>query len=672
MEKRKAPPVYPGPPETDLYLFNTGEAQRAYLCFGCHYFAGPDAWRFLVWAPNAKAVHVVGDFNGWDKTATPMAPVQGGFWYAWVPGLKNGDIYKYAITGPDGTVRLKADPFAFHSETGPATGSRVWSLEGYTWGDGDFLRRRRETDPARAPLSIYEVHIGSWKIPEGALFPNYRQVADELAEYCRDMGYTHVELLPVSEYPYEGSWGYQVTGYYAPTSRYGTPQDFMYFVDRLHQAGIGVILDWVPAHFPKDAHGLIQFDGTPQFECKEPRMANHPEWGTLIFDYASPQVQSFLISSAMLFYDLYHIDGIRVDAVSSMLYLDYGRKPGEYTPNKDGGNINLDAVAFLQKLNSVLLTNHVGCVTIAEESTAFPLVTYPPSVGGLGFRFKWDMGFMHDTIEYFSMDPYFRRDNHEKITFSMFYAFSEHFILAYSHDEVVHGKCSMLEKMYGLYHDKFASLRALYGYQFGHPGKKLMFMGSEFAQVIEWNYKQSLDWVLLDYPIHDGMRAWVRELNRLYRENPALYAIEDSWDGFTWLNVDDRDRSSVAFLRMDGKGNYIVCACNFTPSTWESFTIALPGQGKLLRLLSSDEARFGGNALACTARPRVYSRPFRDMPCSAQLFLPPLSVQFYRYTPSPPRQRKTDGKPACARAKGSAQEAGNAAPVKGKAVKKES
>lgn len=642
MEDTMQLPKRPPPPDADLYLFNTGEAQQAYREFGCHYIPEAGAWRFLAWAPNARAVSVVGDFNRWDVRQTPMSPLPGGFWFAWVSGLQDGDIYKLAVTQANGQLCLKADPFAFHSETGPATGSKVWRLEGYAWNDTAFLEQRRKTDPTTSPMSIYEVHFGSWLIPDGASFPNYRQTADALAEYCREMGYTHVELLPVTEYPFEGSWGYQVTGYYAPTSRYGTPQDFMYFVDRLHQAGIGVILDWVPAHFPKDAHGLAKFDGTPLFECREARMAEHPEWGTLIFNYASPQVQSFLISSAMLFFDLYHIDGIRVDAVSSILYLDYGRKHGDFTPNREGGNINLDAVAFLRKLNSVILTKHAGCVTIAEESSAFPLVTYPPGVGGLGFSFKWDMGFMHDTLDYFSMDPYFRRDNHDKLTFSMHYAFSEQFILAFSHDEVVHGKRSMLNKMFGSYEGKFAALRALYGYQFAHPGKKLMFMGSEFGQFIEWNYKQSLDWLLLEYPIHDSLRTWIRELNRLYRRMPALYAIDKSWDGFRWLNVDDRNRSSIAFLRTDDKRSELVCVCNFTPRNWESFTIGLPAAGHLQLLLSSDEARFGGTeglrACSSTAKPL----PFRDLDWSIQIPLPAMSVLFYRYIRGPKSSPKKE------------------------------
>ena len=434
--------------KSELQEFHTGAAAHAYRTFGCYALPGTTEHRFAVWAPHAQHVALVGDFNNWDAGATPMDRLPDGTWVQTVDGLHDGALYKYAITGADGQTVLKADPFAAHCETGPATASKVWSLEGYVWHDRSYLRRRAERDVYRAPMSIYEVHLGSWRRPETGL-PWYRSVADELADYCREMHYTHVELLPVTEYPYDGSWGYQVTGYYAPTSRYGTPQDFMYFVDKLHRAGIGVIMDWVPAHFPKDAHGLARFDGTRLYECKEARMAEHPEWGTLIFDYAMPEVQSFLISSAMLFFDRYHIDGIRVDAVSSMLYLNYARRDGEWTPNRDGGNINLGAVAFLQKLNTTLLTAWPGCMTIAEESSAYPGVTKPPYDGGLGFSFKWDMGFMHDTLDYLELDPYFRKYHHDKLTFSMMYAFSENFILAFSHDEVVHGKKSMLDKMYG-------------------------------------------------------------------------------------------------------------------------------------------------------------------------------------------------------------------------------
>ena len=475
-------------PQDDIYLFNTGEAQQAWKSFGCVYIPALQMYRFLVWAPNARSVSVVGDFNGWSWDADYMEKVEGGVWVCFMGTPWHGACYKFCVEGADGRRILKSDPFAAWSQHGAeGNASLVWNREKEPWTDGGYMAARAGRDFLHSPMSIYEVHLGSWQNLSGEQAP-YRELADRLSDYCNEMGYTHIELMPLTEFPYDGSWGYQVTGYYAPTSRYGAPEDFQYMVDRFHRAGLGVIMDWVPAHFPKDENGLALFDGTPQFECKERRMAEHPEWGTLIFDYASDQVQSFLVSSACKFFEEFHIDGIRVDAVSSMLYLNYARREGEYTPNKNGGNINLGAVDFLRKLNSTVLTRFAGAITVAEESTAFPLITAPPDVGGLGFCFKWDMGFMHDTLDYMKLDPVFRSYNHDKLTFSMMYAFSENYVLAYSHDEVVHGKCSMLNKMSGLYGQKFDSLRALYGYQFAHPGKKLTFMGSEFGQFIEWNW----------------------------------------------------------------------------------------------------------------------------------------------------------------------------------------
>ncbi|MEG2008404.1 MAG: 1,4-alpha-glucan branching protein GlgB [Oscillospiraceae bacterium] len=617
----------------DVWLFGTGEARRAYLTLGCRYIPEAGAHRFAVWAPSAASVSVVGDWNGWDGDADPMLPSESGIWSALVKGLGDGMIYKYRILAADGTETLKADPYAFHSETGPATGSKIWNLDGYSWSDGDFIAARAGKDPQHSPMSVYELHLGSWRKAEGEVFPNYRRAADELAVYCRDMGYTHVELMPVTEYPFEGSWGYQVTGFFAPTSRYGTPQDFMYFVDRLHGAGIGVIVDWVPAHFPRDAHGLRRFDGSCLYECSEQRMAEHPQWGTMIFDYGKPQVQSFLVSSAVFFFDVYHVDGLRADAVSSMLYLDYGRENGEWTPNRDGGNINLGAVELLRKLNRAVLTEYPGTVTVAEESTSFPLVSAPPEVGGLGFSFKWDMGFMHDMLDYMALDPYFRSKNHSKLTFSMMYAFSENFILAFSHDEVVHGKKSMLDKMWGEYDDKFAALRTLWGYMFAHPGKKLMFMGSEFAQFIEWDYQKQLDWCLLAYPKHEGMRLYVRELNRLYRRYPALWELDTSWDGFLWLNVDDADRSSVAFLRRGRDGSGIVCVCNFTPVRYDDFVIGLPGPGLLRELLCSDDEVYGGLGSRLKKSAKALAQPFVNLPYRAKITLPPMSAVWFRFTP---------------------------------------
>ena len=626
-------------PRDDVYLFNTGEARKAWLCFGCRYIPELEEHRFVVWAPNAKSVTLVGDFNDWAWDATPMEKLEGGIWAVFVPGLRSGQHYKYCVEGADGRRVLKADPFASFSQHGMETASLVWTEHEFPWTDGDYLQRRRGRNFMTSPMNIYEVHPVSWKIPEGGL--GYHWLADELTAYCADMGYTHVELMPVTEYPYDGSWGYQVTGYYAPTSRYGNPDDFKYFVDKLHSAGIGVIMDWVPAHFPKDEHGLIQFDGTPLYECKEKRMAEHPEWGTLIFDYASSQVQSFLVSSACKFFDVFHIDGIRVDAVSSMLYLNYGRKEGEFTPNEKGGNINLHALDFLRKLNSAILTEFPGAVTVAEESTAFPLITAPPDVGGVGFCLKWDMGFMHDTIDYMQLDPYFRSFNHNKLTFSMMYAFSENYVLAYSHDEVVHGKRSMINKMSGDYEQKFASLRTLYGYQFAHPGKKLTFMGSEFGQFIEWNWKQELDWLLLDYPKHEELRQYSRALNRLYTEYPALYAVDRSWDGFKWLNVDDSGRSSVAFLRSaPEQDSYLVCVCNFTPVRYDGFVIGLPQAGTLYEVLNSDDTRFGGTGVLNHKLIHAHKEGFLDMQYSAELTLPAMSALFFRYRPRKSKAKK--------------------------------
>ena len=634
-------------PRDDIYLFNTGNATKAWLCFGCTYVQELNAYRFIVWAPNARRVSLVGEFNDWNPDAAPMERLEGGVWAIFMEGLHDCLCYKYCIDGADGRRVLKSDPFAAFSQNGVQTASLTWSDHHFPWGDGAYLQKRSSRNFMSNPMSIYEVHMGSWKNLPGGI--SYHTMADALSEYCRDMGYTHVELMPVTEYPYDGSWGYQVTGYYAPTSRYGNPDDFMYFVDKMHSVGVGVIMDWVPAHFPKDEHGLANFDGSPLFECKERRMAEHPEWGTLIFDYASNQVQSFLVSSACKFFEVFHIDGIRVDAVSSMLYLNYGRREGEFTPNEQGGNTNLHALNFLRKMNAAVLTNYPGAVTIAEESTAFPLITAPPDVGGVGFCLKWDMGFMHDTIDYMSLDPYFRSFNHNKLTFSMMYAFSENYVLAYSHDEVVHGKCSMINKMSGDYEQKFASLRVLYGYQFGHPGKKLTFMGSEFGQFIEWNWERELDWLLLDYPRHQELQSYMRELNKLYRENPAMYVIDRSWDGFQWLNVDDSGRSSVAFLRSaPEEDSYIVCVCNFTPVSYKDFVIGLPKAGTLKLILDSNDVKFGGRGGEYPSLLHAHKGGFWGWEYSATFDLPAMTAQFFRYKPrkAPSTEKKETRKTA--------------------------
>lgn len=634
-------------PKDDIYLFNTGNARKAWLCFGCRYFAEIHAYRFLVWAPNAKSVFLTGDFNAWDDTA--MERVEGGVWATFVENAEVGHHYKYRIVCANGETHMKADPFAAWSENRAETASIVWDGGQYKWQDRHYMKQRESRNFMQEPMSIYELHLGSWRNPAFGI--SYRTVADELSVYCKEMGYTHIELMPITEYPYDGSWGYQVTGYYAPTSRYGTPDDFRYFVDTMHRAGVGVIMDWVPAHFPRDEHGLRMFDGTPLYECKEQRMAEHPEWGTLIFDYGSDQVQSFLISSACLFFEEYHIDGIRVDAVSSMLYLNYGRRDGEYTPNREGGYINLDALAFLRKMNSAVLSNYPGAVTIAEESTAYPLITAPPDDGGVGFCLKWDMGFMHDTLDYMALDPYFRAWNHNKLTFSMMYAFSENYVLAYSHDEVVHGKCSMVNKMSGDYEQKFASLRTLYAYQFSHPGKKLTFMGSEFGQFIEWNWKQPLDWLLLDYPHHRELQAYMKELNRLYREYPALYLQDRSWDGFRWLNVNDSERSSIAYMRIPGDhSKCIVCVFNFTPVRYDGFVFGLPQPGTLKEILNSDHNCYGGSGILNDSLIKSSKEPFFEHPYSAAVTLPPLSALFFEFRPSQRHTKKSKTETAASKA----------------------
>lgn len=622
----------------DVYLFNTGEAQKAYLTFGCHYIKELDMHRFIVWAPNARNVSVVGDYNNWDEYKTPMEKREGGIWVAFVKGLKNGDVYKYLITGYDGSKIYKADPFAFHSEVRPKTASKVWDINnGFCWNDQKFLEKRQKSNTLKQPVSIYELHLGSWRVkPDGGLY-NYREIADMLVPYVKEMGFTHVELMPITEHPFDGSWGYQVTGYYCVTSRFGTPDDFMYFMNKLHENGVGVILDWVPAHFPRDEHGLRRFDGTALFEHENPMQGEMPQWGTMLFNYGRPEVVSFLISSAMFFMDKYHIDGLRIDAVSSMLYLNFCKEDGQYVPNKDGGNLNYEAIEMLKKLNSVILTCYSGAMMIAEESSAYPLVTKPPFDGGLGFSYKWDMGFMNDMLEYMELDHVYKKGSHNKLTFSMHYAYSENYILAFSHDEVVHGKHSMVDKMFGDYWQKFASLRAFYGYVFSHPGKKLFFMGDEFGQFIEWNYHIELDWFLLEYESHKKMQSWFKALNKFYTTHRSFYEIDDGWDGFKWLNVDDKDNSVVAFMRTSGKnrlGNVekIVAVTNFTPVVREHYKVAMPETGTLKELLNSDDKRFMGSGVKNKGEIPVLNHEFWGLPCSAEITVPPLATVYFKFT----------------------------------------
>lgn len=628
-----------------LYLFHQGSNYKVYEFLGAHPYEenGIKGFVFRVWAPNAASVSVVGDFNKWDAACNPMTRIENsGVWECTLQGPEQYNIYKYSIRTSDGRTLMKADPYAFHAQTSPETASKLYDIQGYIWGDDGWYRQKQSRNPYRSPMNIYELHLGSWRRYEDGNFYDYRKLADELAPYLIEMGYNYVELMPLMEFPYDGSWGYQVTGYYAPTSRYGTPQDFMYLVDTLHQAGIGVIMDWVPAHFPKDAHGLYEFDGQPLYEYRDVHKREHAHWGTRIFDYGRNEVRSFLISNAMFWVERYHIDGLRVDAVASMLYLDYGREDWEWLPNLNGGRENLEAVSFLQMLNTAVLTEHPDTLMIAEESTAWPLVTKPASVGGLGFNFKWNMGWMNDMIAYTSLDPIFRSYNHDKLTFSLFYAFSENFILPISHDEVVHGKCSLINKMPGNYGGKFAGMRAFLAYMMAHPGKKLLFMGCEFAQFIEWNYKQQLDWLLLDYEAHRQMQGFVKELNHFYLATPAFWQVEDSWDGFGWLAHDDHTQNIIVFNRIDERGESVVVICNFAPVTRENYRVGVPEATSYDEILNTDEIRFGGSGVVNKGAIRVKNVPDHEMKQSIVLTVPPLAVVYLRGRPKKQRTAKVE------------------------------
>ena len=614
-----------------VYLFKQGRNCRAYEFFGSHIVG--DKVVFRVWAPKAVSVSVVGEFNGWNEEAHPMNKIADGIWEITAEGVRQYDSYKYSVLGEDGVRRMKADPYAFHAETRPANASKVYNLDGFIWTDESYFQGVYKKDIYSSPVNVYELHAGSWKTyPDGEPL-SYRALADELVPYLKEMSYTHVELLPVLEHPFDGSWGYQVTGYFAVTSRYGTPHDFMYFVNKLHNAGIGVILDWVPAHFPKDAHGLYEFDGTCCYEYSDPLKREHADWGTRIFDFGKNEVISFLTSSACFFFDKYHIDGLRVDAVASMLYLDYGRRDGGWRPNIYGGRENLEAVAFIRYLNETVFREYNHALMIAEESTAWPLVTKPVSVDGLGFNFKWNMGWMNDILRYSELDGLSRKYNHDLITFSMFYAFSENFVLPISHDEVVHGKKSLLDKMPGTYEEKFGGLKAFLGYMYSHPGKKLLFMGQEFGQFIEWDEKKQLDWFLLDYDAHKSLHAFVKKLNRVYKDTPALWEIDYSWDGFTWLVSDDNQNSVAAFERKDSNGDRIIAICNFTPVTRESYRIGVERKGSLTYILDSESTEFGGTEEI--SKKRIYTEkvPMHGKEHSFPVTLPGLSCIYLRYKP---------------------------------------
>lgn len=611
--------------EMPVYLFHQGTNAHAWELLGAHRQLNGKT-NFCTWAPHAAAISVVGDFNGWDAAANPMTRLnEQGLWGATVELTHDYDCYKYQITTANGRTLYKADPFAFHTQTPPENASKIYRLAGYRWHDAEWMTERAAQDARSLPVNIYELHIGSWRRNADGNYYSYLQLAEELPTYLTEMGYTHVELLPPTEHPYDGSWGYQVTGYYAPSSRYGTPHDFMALVDALHEAGIGVIMDWVPAHFPKDEFGLYEYDGACCYEYSDPTKWEHKDWGTRVFDFGRTEVQSFLTSSANFWAHTYHIDGIRVDAVASMLYLDYGRQEGEWRPNINGGRENLEAVAFLRKLNSAVLSEHPGFLMIAEESTAWPLVTRPPEIGGLGFNFKWNMGWMNDTLFYTSLDPYFRSYNHDKLTFSMMYAFSENFVLPISHDEVVHGKGSLLNKMPGDYNQKFAGLRTFMGYMMTHPGKKLLFMGCEFGQFIEWDYHKQLDWMLLDYESHRKTKDYIRALNHYYLAHPALWQVEDNWDGFRWLNADDNTRSVITYYRADEKGKKSLVLCNFAASRWEDYRMGVPEAGTYRVALCSEEEQYGGAGFDRETLYRSEEQPLGQWAHSITLDVPPLS-----------------------------------------------
>ena len=595
MKKKSAAPAA----EKRSELFYSGRDCRAFDYMGAHPFVqdGEQGYLFRVYAPEAEKVSVMGEFNDWNRDADYMTRDEQGIWEKFIPNIPEYAAYKYSVWAKSGDVFDKSDPYGFHFETRPGNATKAYDLDGYEWGDASWLDWRKKHLPYSNPVNIYECHLGSWKMHEDGNFYSYRQLADELVPYVKEMGYTHIEFMPLTEYPFDGSWGYQVIGYFAATSRYGTPKDLMYLIDKAHQAGLGVIMDWVPAHFPKDGCGLVEFDGSHLYEYADPLKMEHKEWGTRVFDYGKVSTRNLLFSSAMFWIEKFHMDGLRVDAVASMLYLDYNRQ-GEWRPNVHGGRENLEAVDFLRLLNEYILTDHPDVMMIAEESTAWPMVTKPGYDGGLGFNFKWNMGWMNDMLCYCSADPFFRKDMHDKITFSFMYAFSENYILPLSHDEVVHGKCSLISKMPPPYENQFGGLRALYGYMAAHPGKKMLFMGGEFAQFSEWAYQRGLDWMLLDYPAHRQMQAYVKALNHFYLATPQLWEQDTDWRGFEWISHEDNRNNIIAFRRVAKDGSDIVVVVNFSPEEQQEYRIGVPITGTYEEIFTSDKTEFGGSGMA--------------------------------------------------------------------------
>ena len=628
--------------QLNTYLFHEGTAISAYEFMGAHATTrdGVSGYMFRVWAPRALAVSVVGDFNFWDVNAHPMEKITDGIWECFLPGGQPYDAYKFAVTGADGVLRYKADPYAFHAETRPGTSSKLYTIDGYQWGDGAWLEHRHSHQVYSAPLNIYEVHLGSWRRRENGDFIDYRDLARQLAPYVKELGFNYVELLPITEYPLDDSWGYQCTGYFAPTSRYGTPEDFMFFVDYMHQQGIGIILDWVPAHFCKDEHGLYEFDGTRCYEYEDLRKGEHAAWGTRVFDYARPEVKSFLLSSVAFWLKEYHIDGIRVDAVASMLYLDYDRPDGQWVANKYGGKEHLEAIDFLREMNKTAFTVNPDALMVAEESTAWPLVTKPAEVGGLGFNLKWNMGWMNDMCHYLKMDPWFRQGNHKDITFSMFYAFSENYILPLSHDEVVHMKGSVLGKMPGDMWQKFAGVRGFYAYTLAHPGKKLSFMGVELGTEKEWAFDKSLDWELLEQEPNRQLHQYIKDINRFYLEQSPLWEIDFDWEGFEWLVPDDNHNNVVVFLRKDRKGRDLMCAVNFSPNTYTDYRMGVPPHRRYVPVFNTDDPAYGGEGFGDSGAVAVEAVPSHGKEYSAAIRIPAFGAVFLRGEGTFPGSRK--------------------------------